>query len=42
MGASNMVEGLAFVMYSVKDLTRARHFYEGDLGLAQARISQGA
>ncbi len=32
-----MVKGLAFTMYPVKDMQRARRFYEQDLGLTSAR-----
>jgi predicted enzyme related to lactoylglutathione lyase len=37
-----MVKGLAYVMYPVKDVARARHFYEQELGLTPARTFQEA
>ena len=33
----NMVKGIAFTMYPVTDMKRARKFYEEDLGLKAAR-----
>ncbi len=32
-----MIQGIAFTMYPVKDLARARRFYEDDLGLTLSR-----
>ena len=37
-----MVKGLAFAMYPVADLQRARRFYENDLGLGPSRVFQEA
>ncbi len=36
------VKSIAFTMYPVKDIVRARRFYEQDLGLTAARIFQDA
>ena len=33
-----MVKGMAYAMYPVKDMNRARRFYKQDLGLIPARI----
>lgn len=37
-----MVKAIAFTMYPVKDMARARRFYEQDLGLPLARSFQDA
>lgn len=36
-----MLEKIAFVMYPVKDIERARNFYENILGLSVGKISGG-
>src|ERR1700690_2548074 len=37
----NIVKGIAFTMYPVIDMARARKFYEGDLGLKVSRDVRG-
>jgi extradiol dioxygenase family protein len=37
-----MITSIAFTMYPVTDLGRARRFYEQDLGLRVARVFQDA